>query len=101
MKELVEWNNEHADEALTAGKSIELWPRMLTNVEHPSQDLLVAAVETKYDEDRRRDIKAVVDASGAAFMDLFTRYNADVILCPADTTIPFLSAAAGMTPGAI
>ncbi|TVY19404.1 putative amidase [Lachnellula arida] len=85
LKELVRWNFDHADVALTA--------------EYPNQDALVAAIEVDHTGKSRKEIAAYTKAAGAKFLDLFTEYDVDVIIAPTDSPL-FLFSSAGAFPTA-
>jgi len=85
LKELVKWNIDHADVALTA--------------EYPNQDSLVAATEVDHDEKRREEIASYTKAAGSKFLELFTEYDVDVIIAPTDSPL-FLFSGAGAFPTA-
>ncbi|KAJ8064893.1 hypothetical protein OCU04_007198 [Sclerotinia nivalis] len=81
LKELVDWNFKHADEALTK--------------EYPNQDLLVLALEADHEMKRRRILQTHVESVAKKFLDLFNEYDVDVIVAPSDSGLHNFSAAGG------
>ncbi|THV52153.1 hypothetical protein BGAL_0087g00130 [Botrytis galanthina] len=81
LKELVDWNCEHSDKALTQ--------------EYPNQDLLVLALNADHDKERRQILQTHIESAADKFLDLFIKYDVDVIMAPSDSGLYNFSAAGG------
>jgi DNA segregation ATPase FtsK/SpoIIIE-like protein len=99
LKELVKWNFENSELALTAGeKNLARlcigWQADITS-EYPNQDSLVAAIEVDHDEKRREELSAHIKAAAVKFTDLFGEYDVNVIMAPTDSPLFLFSGAGG------
>ena len=99
LRELVQWNKDHAEEALTDGNSV--WPRIfdfeLTSflTEYPNQILLEQGLDFPDSVEAREKPLAHSKAVAANFDEMIEKYDIDIIIAPGDCMFSTYSAAGG------
>uniref|UniRef100_A0A093UVR3 Putative amidase n=1 Tax=Talaromyces marneffei PM1 TaxID=1077442 RepID=A0A093UVR3_TALMA len=82
LKEIVEWNLQHANEALPP--------------EYPSQSILEKAVAEKFSAERVEKIVNHIRTVGSSFDETIKNYGLDFIIAPGDSGLSVFSAALGI-----
>ena len=101
LKELVDWNFAHKDEALTTGRlqaivtTTTIVYGLLSHPDYPNQDWLISALAFGDSVEKRDRIMAHVQRVGLRFEETFTKYNIDAIIGPSDSALCLFSAARG------
>ena len=100
LKELVDWNFSHWEEALKTGTSSNepSDSAAYQKTEYPNQNLLVSGLTFGDSNEKRRRILEHIRKIGQQFEDIFTRYDIDIIVAPSDSELCQFSAARGKNP---
>ena len=99
VEELVEWNKEHAEEALPEGDI----PKAKAHKKHfsnstagyPRQDLLIEALNTKLTADQIERLRKHYLAVGSYLDTTFQHYGIDIIVAPGDCFLTQYASAKG------
>ncbi|KAL9064147.1 MAG: hypothetical protein Q9161_009057 [Pseudevernia consocians] len=83
LRELVDWNSAHAEEALTK--------------EYPNQELLEKGLTFGDSVETREKLTAHAEAVAASFDEVVSKYDIDVIIAPGDCMLSEYAAAGGQS----
>lgn len=100
LQELVDWNLEHAEDALPAGTQSQHMHRLQTNdtdseLEYPSQEQLTNSLNMNMSSDKVQSLRDHYTEVGASMDAMLDKYDIDIILAPGDCFMTQYASAKG------